>query len=101
MGKRGSLSGGGIESNKVVNTQNPKREPVPHGVSPGAVSRLGGMVGEGTPYKNLYSKQAYTTPYGATPSVPGPGGGRMVMRAGSQSKTPAPRPMGKGRTLFD
>jgi hypothetical protein len=100
MGKRGSLSGGGIESNKVVNTQNPKQEPRPHGVSVGAVSRLGGMVGEGTPYKNLYSKQAYTTPYGATPSVAGPGGGRMIMPSGSQSKTPAPRPMGSGRSLF-
>jgi hypothetical protein len=93
MGKSGSLSGGGIESNKVVNTQNPKREPTPHGVSVGAVSRLGGMVGEGTPYKNLYNKQAYTTPLGTTPADCKPGGGRMIMPSGSQSKTPAARPM--------
>jgi hypothetical protein len=44
------------------------------------------MVGEGTPFKPLYNKQAYTTPYGATPSVAGPGGGRMVMKSGSQGQ---------------
>jgi hypothetical protein len=32
----------------------PKREPKSHAVSPGAVSRLGNMVGEGTPHKTLY-----------------------------------------------
>jgi hypothetical protein len=31
-----------------------KREPINHAVSPGAVSRLGEMVGEGTPHKTLY-----------------------------------------------
>jgi hypothetical protein len=86
MGRKGSLSGGGIESNKVVNTQNPKQEPRPHSVSVGATSRLGGMVGEGTPYKAIYNGQGYTTPYGATPSVQGPGGGRMVMKSGSQGQ---------------
>ena len=30
-----------------------KREPISHAVSPGAVSRLGNMVGEGTPFKTL------------------------------------------------
>jgi hypothetical protein len=45
----------------------------------------------------LYQSTKATTPYGATPSVEGPGGGRMVMRAGSQSKTPAPTPMGGPR----
>jgi hypothetical protein len=32
-----------------------KREPISKAVSPGAVSRLGEKVGEGTPYKTLYS----------------------------------------------
>ena len=31
----------------------PKREPINHPISPGAVSRLGNLVGEGTPYKTL------------------------------------------------
>jgi hypothetical protein len=85
-------SGGGINMNKVTHVASPKREPLVNPVSPGAVSRLGSMVGEGTPKKNLYSSKA-TTPFGTTPSVPGPGGGRMVMRAGSQSKTPPARPL--------
>jgi hypothetical protein len=93
-------TGGGINSKPVSHVNAPKQEPKPHGVSVGAVSRLGGMLGEGADYKAFYNKQAYTTPYGATPSVAGPGGGRMVMRAGSQSKTPSPTPMGRGRSLF-
>jgi hypothetical protein len=34
-----------------------KREPISHSVSVGAVSRLGNMVGEGTPYKTLYNEE--------------------------------------------
>jgi hypothetical protein len=80
-------SGGGILSRQTTHYQDRKTEPRVNPVSVGAVSRLGAQVGEGTPYKNLYSSKA-TTPFGTTPSVPGPGGGRMVMRAGSQSATP-------------
>jgi hypothetical protein len=69
MGKRGSLSGGGIESRQVVNTQNPKAHVQPHGVSVGAVSRLRGMVGVGTPLKNLYNPQAFTNRTGPIPVV--------------------------------
>ena len=89
MGKSGSLSGGGIEGKNVTETRNPKREPLVHPVSVGAVSRLGGMVGVGTPHKNIYSSKA-STPFGATPGNdcrPG-GNGRMIMKAGSQSATP-------------
>jgi hypothetical protein len=91
MGRSGSLSGGGIESRNVVNTQNPKQHVQPHGVSVGSVSRLGAVVGEGTPYKALYNQQAYTNPVGTMPVVGAncrPGGGRTVLRAGSQSATP-------------
>jgi|SRR6516225_9202381 hypothetical protein len=101
MGKRGSLSGGGIEGRQVGQYKDPKREPIVHPVSVGAVSRLGGMLGEGTPHKNLYSSKA-STPFGATPNNdcrPG-GNGRVVMKAGSQAPTPSPTPMGKGRSLF-
>jgi hypothetical protein len=92
-------TGGGINSKVVSNVSAPKREPLVNPVSPGAVSRLGAVVGVGTPHKNLYSSKA-TTPFGTTPSVAGPGGGRMIMPSGSQSKTPAPRSMGTGRSLF-
>ena len=36
-------------------SESSKVEPKAHAVSPGAVSRLGNMVGVGTPYKTLYS----------------------------------------------
>jgi hypothetical protein len=78
-------SGGGINMNKVVHTNAPKQEPKVNPVSVGAVSRIGGMLGVGTPHKNLYSSKA-TTPFGTTPSVPGPGGGRMVMKSGTQGQ---------------
>jgi hypothetical protein len=48
----------------------------------------------------LYQSTKASTPYGATPSIAGPGGGRMILPSGSQSKTPSPTPMGRGRSLF-
>jgi hypothetical protein len=88
-------TGGGPNSKVVGNYLDAKREPINNVVSPGAVSRLGAVVGVGTPYKNLVSSVA-STPVGATNNTQnlGPGGcGRVVMRAGSQSPTPAARPM--------
>jgi hypothetical protein len=102
MGKAHGISGGGIEGRNVGSYRDPKVEPKRHPVSPGAVSRLGAVVGEGTPHKSLYQSSVASTPYGATPGNdcrPG-GNGRMIMPSGSQSKTPAPTPMGKGRSLF-
>jgi hypothetical protein len=92
------LSGGGITSNKLVNTNAPKREPVAFRASPGAVSRLGNMMGPGSDYKALQSQSgSYSNPIGPTPSVAGPGGGRVVMASGSQGRhgasvTGTPRP---------
>jgi hypothetical protein len=103
MTKVRGVTGGGYDGNKVSQVNAPKQEPKPHPVSMGAVSRLGGMVGEGTPFKSLYSnynKVTASNPVGPTPSVAGPGGGRVVMKAGSQSSTPKPHPMGSGRSLF-
>jgi hypothetical protein len=97
------LSGGGINSNKVGHYNDPKREPISHEVSQGAVSRLGGMVGPGTPHKSFYSSTVASNPYGVTDNTRdlGPGGcGRTVMKSGSQASTPAPRPMPKGRPSF-
>jgi hypothetical protein len=78
------ISGGGY--NKRVDIPQPKREPVSHAVSQGAVSRLGGMVGPGTPHKSLYSGAGYSTPRGPTDGMDArPGGnGRQIMASGSQ-----------------
>jgi hypothetical protein len=89
-------TGGGINSRVVSNVNAPKQEPRPHAVSVGAVSRQGAAVGVGTPFKPLISGAGYSTPQGPTPMTPDmckPGGGRQIMRAGSQSPTPAARPM--------
>ena len=85
MTKVRGVTGGGIDGKNVAHTNAPKAEPINHPVSQGAVSRLGAVVGVGTPHKNLYSSKA-TTPFGTTPSVAGPGGGRMVMKSGSQGQ---------------
>jgi hypothetical protein len=80
-------SGGGINSKQVSHYRDPKREPIAHGVSQGYVSRLGNMVGVGTPYKAIYNKQGYTTPIGPSDNMgAGPGANRMVMKSGSQGQ---------------
>jgi hypothetical protein len=103
MGKAHGISGGGIEGRQTAHYRDPKVEPKPHAVSVGAVSRLGGMVGEGTPHKAFYNAQGYTTPSGPTSNLdcrPG-GNGRQILPSGSQSRTPSPTPMsGPRRSLF-
>jgi hypothetical protein len=80
-------SGGGINSKQVSHYRDPKKEPVAHGVSPGAVSRIRGVVGVGSDFKPLYNKQAYTTPVGPSDNMgAGPGANRMVMKSGSQGQ---------------
>ena len=97
-------SGGGITMNKVSQTTDGrKQEPVSQGVSPGYVSRLGSMVGEGTPKKPLYyNKVTASTPIGPNHNFEvGPGAGRQILPSGSQSKVAAPTPMsGPRRSLF-
>jgi hypothetical protein len=96
------VTGGGEAGKNVGSYRDAKREPIVNVVSPGAVSRLGGMVGPGTPHKALYNKVAYTTPVGPTSNLDArPGGnGRQIMPSGSQSSTPQPRPMKPGRPSF-
>jgi hypothetical protein len=50
----------------------------------------------------IYNPQKASTPVGPNHNFEvGPGAGRMVMRAGSQSSTPKPTPMGgPQRSLF-
>jgi hypothetical protein len=99
MGKARGISGGGIEGRNVSETRNLKAEPVSHPVSMNRPS----MIGASTHFVKppLYSSSVKaTTPIGATPSVAGVGGGRMILKSGSQGKHGPDRPMPKGRDLF-
>lgn len=100
MGKSGGISGGGIEGRKVVHGTSPKVEPKPHAVSPGHVSRIGHPTAPGAKVGPLYEGRGYSTPVGPTSNMGvGPGANREIHRSGSQSKTPAPTPMGPGRSF--
>jgi hypothetical protein len=91
------VSGGGISGRNVVQTRQGKSEPVSYPVSMNRPSEIG--------LAHYYTPEplkSYSTPVGPTSGTdcrPG-GNGRMVMKAGSQSTTPAPTPMGRGRSLF-
>jgi hypothetical protein len=91
------LSGGGLTSNKLVSTRNPKAEPTSYAISPNRPSEIG--LSHHYLVKPLQGNP-YSNPIGPSPSVAGPGGGRTVMRAGSQSATPNPTPRTSGRSLF-
>jgi hypothetical protein len=103
MTKVRGVTGGGYDGNKVSHVNGPKVEPRPHPVDVGAVSRLGAMIGEGTPHKPLYyNKVSASTPVGPTDGMdcrPG-GNGREVMKAGSQATTPRPTPRTHGPKTF-
>jgi hypothetical protein len=95
-----ATSGGGIRMNKVSQINAPKREPIVNQIDPNRPSQIG--LSAHYIKQPLYQSTTASTPYGATPGNdcrPG-GNGRMIMPSGSQSKTPAPHPMGKGRSLF-
>jgi hypothetical protein len=94
------ITGGGANSKVVSHTSNPKREPINNAVSMNRPSMIGLQHWQNDAKGQLYQSSKASTPYGATPSVAGPGGGRMIMPSGSQSKTPNPTPMGRGRSLF-
>jgi hypothetical protein len=101
MTKVRGVTGGGIDGKNVAHTNAPKQEPKPHAVSVGAVSRLGGMVGEVTPLKSLYANYnpvRASNPIGPTDGMKaGPGSNRTVLPSGSQASVSAPRSMGKTR----
>jgi hypothetical protein len=99
MGKRGSLSGGGIESRQTVQTKNPKREPINHPVSMNRASMIGLQHYINQDKGPLYQRGGVdSTPRGPSNQfVAGPGAGRQILPAGSQSRTPAPHSMGTSR----
>jgi hypothetical protein len=91
--------GGGYESNKLVQTRGGKVEPTSYAVTPGRASNIGMSVhfAKGP----LQEGHGYSNPVGPSDGMDcRPGGGRTVMRAGSQSATPNPTPRTSGRSLF-
>jgi hypothetical protein len=88
-------SGGGINSNKVVQSRGVVTGTNAKGVSPQSAARIGMQVISSTgvakvpgpiskPLGNELAKNV---------GAGGPGAGRTVMRAGSQSKSPTPTPI--------
>jgi hypothetical protein len=100
MTKVRGVTGGGIESRQTTHVTAKKTEPVNHSVSMNRPSMIGLQHWQNDAKGQLYQSSKATTPFGTTPSVEGVGGGRMIMPSGSQSKTPSPTPMGRGRSLF-
>jgi hypothetical protein len=96
-----ATSGGGLTSNKLVETNAPKAEPRSHNVDPRRPSEIG--LSHHYTVPPLYQSTKASTPYGTTPGNdcrPG-GNGRVILPSGSQSRTKAPTPMqGPRRDLF-
>jgi hypothetical protein len=102
------LTGGGYGSRSVVKSTKPKQEPKGKAVSPGAVDQMGQAVAFKKP--PLQGGPGYQTkPQGSTGIAGarqghagvGPGGGsRVIYKSGSQSPTPAPKPMEKGTDIL-
>jgi hypothetical protein len=96
------LTGGGYGSRVVSNVQSPKTEPRVDQIDPRRPSQIGLSVHYVK--EPLYQSSKASTPYGATPGHdcrPG-GNGRVVLPAGSQSRTPAAKATiaPPGRSLF-
>ena len=75
-------TGGGINSKPVSHVSAPKAEPTVHNISPNRPSQIGMSVH----YVKSDLYQSSTTPKGPNPPVAGVGGGRMVMKSGSQGQ---------------
>ena len=91
---------GGSGSNKVVQSKVAKSEPKARGVNVGATDMLGQAVAFQKP--DLTDGRGYTPPRGPTDNVAavGVGGGRTIHQCGSQSATPAAKPMAKGHDIL-
>jgi hypothetical protein len=96
---RGS-GGGGYGSRPHRDVRAPKAEPRARGINPSAVAQLGAHVGDhitnkaSTGYRGepLVRGSGYSPPVGPTDNVAacGVGGGRTVMKSGSQGMTGQP-----------
>jgi hypothetical protein len=101
MRRSGHGSGGGHGMNKVSHRSAPKAEPKPHSIDPAAVHQIGTSQFLGR--DALRDGKGYSPPQGPTDNVAavGVGGGRTVMRSGSQgTHGPVDRgmPSGMGST---
>jgi hypothetical protein len=100
------LAGGGINSNKVVQSKSGQKvEPVTHKVNPAGVAQMG-LSHQFKPEPMLQGKGYEPKAMGSTGIAnarqghagPGPGGGnRTIYKSGSQSPTPPAREMPAGR----
>jgi hypothetical protein len=96
--------GGGLHSRVVRHTIAPKVEPRPHARNPARVAQYGALVGDHITNKSStgyrgdpdFTRKGYTPPVGPTSfNNVGPGGGRTVMKSGSQCQTgPVDKGMG-------
>jgi hypothetical protein len=84
MTKVRGVSGGGASGNFIAETKAPKTEPREHHIDPTRPSQIG--LQHYLPKAPLYSSSKATTPFGTTPSVAGVGGGRMILKSGSQGQ---------------
>ena len=75
-------SGGGIRSRVVSEVNAFKREPLVHNIDPTRPSQIGMSVH----YVKSDLYQSSTTPKGPNPPVAGVGGGRMILKSGSQGQ---------------
>lgn len=92
------LSGGGLNSNKVVQSKHRKQEPISHKGSPAGISQAG--VSTAFPKEPITKGKGYE-PKGPTSNLgQGPGANRVIHPSGSQQKTPAPKEMEKGRDIL-
>jgi hypothetical protein len=81
--RSGHRPAGGLHSKQTVHKQAPKLEPKPHSIDPKATSQIGLQIFLGR--DALRDGKGYATPVGPTSNlVSGPGGGRTVMKSGSQ-----------------
>jgi hypothetical protein len=102
-------SGGGFNLNKVKHSAGGKAEPRSRAVNVHAVHDLGAkkgnhVTGSGDTInvrkEELYKGSGYCPPVGPTEMKGvGPGAGRTIHRAGSQSATPAVKPLPKKEWL--
>jgi hypothetical protein len=88
MPKQYGTGGGGIGMKNLNHVSAPKTEPNSRGVDPGYVSRCGNLVGEGTPYKTMYTR-GYNAPLSAEYSngaKAGVAANHVVRPAGTQGR---------------
>jgi hypothetical protein len=88
--------GGGLGARQTAHYKDVKREPINHHIDPSRPSQIGMSVH----YVKSDLYQSSTTPKGPNPPVAGVGGGRMILKSGTQGKHGPDRPMSKGRDLF-